>query len=114
MLGGSSSSSFSNAPVQITADDAMSQINMAITVITPVVSAAIPYISPIFTVATYILEHCRAAKSNQAELLALGDLVARTSMSIKELHNISPYHAEAVRKAMYEIKVFLERNDTSK
>ncbi|ORY49409.1 hypothetical protein BCR33DRAFT_713744 [Rhizoclosmatium globosum] len=94
--------------------EALSQIDTAIDAIASTVAAAAPYISPILSVATYILENCRASTSKKAEYLSLGDLVARMSISIMKLDNISPYHAEAVRKAMYEIKVFLERNDTSK
>ncbi|KAJ3067867.1 hypothetical protein HDU98_008947 [Podochytrium sp. JEL0797] len=65
-------------------------------------------------VAASILEHCRAAKSNRNEILALGDLVARTTVTIKGLHHMSPVHGEAVRKAMHEINEFLMRNDTTR
>ncbi|KAJ3030994.1 UNVERIFIED_CONTAM: hypothetical protein HDU68_007028 [Siphonaria sp. JEL0065] len=100
--------------MQITAADAHNGIAVALQTLSPILQIAGPMVGPIFIAATAILEHCRAAKSNVSEMLALGDLVARTALSINRMHHPSPVHAEAVRKAMQEIQSYIERKDTSK
>ncbi|KAJ3386429.1 hypothetical protein HDU84_001562 [Entophlyctis sp. JEL0112] len=114
----------------ITANEAADSIRLALATILPVVQAASPWISPIFSgifgrfcvkltqqqilVATYILENCQVAKSNRSEFLALGDLVARTAVSVANLsESISPAHAHGLESAMKDIQDFIKRHDTA-
>ncbi|KAJ3143184.1 hypothetical protein HK100_003862 [Physocladia obscura] len=99
----------------ITASEATNVITNAVKSIVPVLSTTAPFVAPIFAAATFILQQCQAAKSNRSDFLALGDLVARASLSVKqtaEHTTVRRVHADALLKVLLEMKDFLKRYDT--
>ncbi|KAI8612772.1 hypothetical protein BC830DRAFT_536373 [Chytriomyces sp. MP71] len=58
-------------------------------------------------------QHCIAAKNNRAELLSLGDIVARTSLLLTDADHVTPTQADALRRVLLDIEKFVRRQTAS-